>query len=444
MKLKKLLTGLDVSVKGQKDVTITGISEHSKLLAPGNLFIAANGAVDFVNDAINAGASAILTDLYNPFLDIAQIIHPNPAEIAHKILSAFYPINKLKLIGITGTNGKTTTAYLIAHLLGNCGMLGTIEYIVGQHRRPARLTTPDLATTYKLLHEMQAAGQSHAVMEVSSHGLDQGRVQGLNFDLGIFTNISQDHLDYHGDMETYLEAKKKLFAQSKESLLNADCPIGVQGKTYSIDTPSDYQAKDVKLSTKGSTFNVNGRTYSSPLPGRFNIYNVLAALVAAGFPDNKRLASFPGVPGRMEVVRTEPTVIVDFSHTPEALENALKTLLELKPKRLIVTFGCGGNRDRAKRPLMGAIAEKYATYSIITSDNPRNEPPQEIIDEILLGLKTPSKYSVEPDRRKAIHSAIHMADKGDIVLIAGKGHETSQLIDGRALPFDDRQVAKEV
>lgn len=444
MKLKKLIFGIECTVKNMRDVPITGISAHSKLLAPGNLFIAAGDGVNYIPDAINAGASAIITDLFNPFIKIPQIIHPNPHEIAPKILAAYYPIDKLKLIGITGTNGKTTTAYLIAHLLGNCGMIGTIEYVVGEHRRPARLTTPDLATTYKLLHEMQLAGQTHAVMEVSSHGLDQGRVQGLTFDLGIFTNISQDHLDYHKDMDNYLEAKKKLFALSKKALLNADCPIGVLGTTYSIDNPSDYKATNVQLTTSGSSFTLNGIDYQSPLLGRFNVYNALAALVATNFPDPSKLKTFTGVPGRMETVRQNPTVIVDFAHTEKALENALQTLLELKPKRLITVFGCGGNRDATKRPLMAQVVEKYSTYSIVTSDNPRYEPPLQIIDEIKVGFKNPSKYSVEANRQLAIKQAIEMAKPGDIVLIAGRGHEPSQIIDGRAIPFDDRQVARKV
>ncbi|MCH9614899.1 MAG: UDP-N-acetylmuramoyl-L-alanyl-D-glutamate--2,6-diaminopimelate ligase [Chlamydiia bacterium] len=444
MKLKKLVSLIECTLKNGRDVSITGISEHSKLLAPGNLFIAAGDGINYIPDAIDAGASAIITDLFNPFVKIPQIIHPNPHEVAHKILAAFYPIDKLKLIGITGTNGKTTTAYLTSHLLGNCGMIGTIEYIVGEKRRPARLTTPDLATTYKLLHEMQLSGQTHAVMEVSSHGLDQGRVNGLNFDLGIFTNLSQDHLDYHKDMDAYLEAKKKLFPMCKTALLNADCPINVPGQTYSIDNPADFQATNIHLTTEGSSFRLNGIDYTSPLLGRFNIYNVIAALIATDFPDPSKLQNFPGVPGRMETVRTDPTVIVDFAHTEKALENALQTLKELKPNHLITVFGCGGNRDALKRPLMAKVAEKYSTHTIVTSDNPRHESPMQIINEILVGFKSPSKYSVEADRRLAIKQAIEMAKPGDIVLIAGRGHEPSQLIDGRAIPFDDRQVAKEV
>ena len=481
IKLKKLLKNISVqAIKGSKEIEITGLTSKSRRVAPGNLFIAKKGltadGAKFIPDAIAAGATAVLTDLYDPFYpDITQIIHPDVAAIESAIAKEFYssPEDSLFLIGITGTNGKTTTAYLIRYLLEKrgerCGLIGTIEWIVGQHVFPSCQTTPDLLQNYKLFHDMVSSGCKACVMEVSSHALDQGRVESIEFDVAVFTNLTQDHLDYHKTMEEYGKAKAKLFSNLKRgnkkfiktAVINADsfyCEQVVSDYSgasirYGIDQPCDLKASAIHLTPGGMKFDVDyrGQTekVTSPLIGRYNVYNILAAAgvgLAHGWGLNEIseiLKDFSQVPGRLERVPNAHGlhIFVDYAHTEDALANVLMTLQELKKGRLITVFGCGGDRDKLKRPKMGAIAEAFSDLSIVTSDNPRGEDPEEIIRAILTGLKRPGEALVVVDREEAINKAVQIAAPGDILLIAGKGHENTQVISGQTIHFEDKAIA---
>ncbi len=464
MKLKKLLKDLDVEIKGSKEIEVTGISSHSQFISPGSLFIAKKGKTfdgsEFIPKAIETGAVAVLTDLYNPFFqEIVQVVTPNPNALESLLAKRYYETEKssLFLVGITGTNGKTTTAYLTQHLLSKCGLMGTIETVIGKERFPAQLTTADVVTNHKTLREMTDHGLSSVVMEVTSHALDQGRVKGLNFDLGVFTNFSQDHLDYHGTMENYLAAKLKLFSMCKEKIFNLDDVTAKKmgsGMTYGIDAAADLQAKNIHFSLQGTTFDLyyNGKItpIETKLVGRYNVYNCLAALgvgIKKGIRLSilkRKLATFEGVPGRLERIEGPKGMhlFVDFAHTPEALSKTLEALYELKKGKVITIFGCGGERDQSKRPKMGAAAEKFSDQIIITSDNPRGEDPEKICKEIVKGLS--KEPLIEIDRRAAIERGIFMAKEKDIVLIAGRGHEPFQKIKGRLIPFDDREVARTI
>ncbi|MCB1109447.1 MAG: UDP-N-acetylmuramoyl-L-alanyl-D-glutamate--2,6-diaminopimelate ligase [Chlamydiia bacterium] len=463
MKLKKLLKDLDVEVKGSREVEVTGLSSHSQFVFPGSLFIAKRGqafdGTEFIPKAIETGAVAVLTDFYNPFLQgVVQIISSDVSRLEALLAQRYYGTEKntLYLLGVTGTNGKTTTAYLIHHLLPKCGLMGTIETVIGKQKFPAQLTTADVVTNHKILREMQEAGLKSAIMEVTSHALDQNRVEGIPFETAIFTNLSQDHLDYHGTMGAYLQAKLKLVAQAKHTVYNADDPAfqGLEGMTYGINTPADLKAENVAFSLEGTTFDLHYKnrvvSLSSPLIGQYNVYNVLAAFAALLLKGEslvalqKKLLSFPGIPGRLERVPNERglNIFVDFAHTPEALAKVLDTLQSVKEGRIITIFGCGGERDHGKRPLMAEAAERYSDQVIVTSDNPRGEDPLAICQEVATGLKR--EALIEVDRRAAIERGIFMAQKGDTVLIAGRGHEPFQKIGGSRVPFDDRVVASQI
>ncbi len=486
MKLKKLLKEIPVKqIKGSKDLDITGVCANSKLVAPGNLFIARKGKAEdgtvFIPEAVAAGAVAILTDIYDPLLskDITQVIHPDVTSLESLVAAHYYQYacNELFLVGITGTNGKTTTSFLIKHLLdsvdGPCGLIGTIEYIIGQQRYQATRTTPDAASNHKMLREMVIHGCKSAVMEVTSHALDQNRVDQIDFDTVVFTNLTLDHLDYHHNLENYSQAKSKLFSRldptktkpihpfPKLAIVNVDNPWHKQMLqnckakilTYGIEQNADLKAEDIKLSPAGTSLTLNylGKkiALSWPLLGRFNIYNCLAA-TAVGLSRHiplERIAEVlqtaPHVPGRLEAVHNSLglKIYVDFSHKPDALQNVLECLQEFKTGRIIVVFGCGGNRDSTKRPVMAQICQKYADITIVTSDNPRNEDPAEIARQITTGFTQTANYTVELDRATAIEKAIKLATSNDIVLIAGKGHETHQIFAHKTIEFDDRKVA---
>ncbi len=477
VKLKKLLKSITPqAIKGSKETQITGLTSNSKLVAPGNLFIAKKGlssdGARFIPDAVAAGATAILTDLYNPFYPhITQIIHPDVAEIEAAIAHRFYdfPCTRLFLVGITGTNGKTTTSYLIRRLLEKkkkgCGLIGTIETIVGKNIYPSTHTTPDLLQNLKLFHEMVAAGCQSCTMEVSSHALEQGRVRSIEFDVAVFTNLTQDHLDYHETMQQYGLAKAKLFSSLKKgatAVINADSLASSQMIAdckadrifYGIEHPCDLRASSIQLSASGMEFDLTFQDQiqhiSSPLIGRYNVYNLLAA-TAAGLVYGMTLEEmaslfkdFSQVPGRLERIPNNKglNIFVDYAHTDDALRNVLQTLQEFKTGRLITVFGCGGDRDPLKRPKMGAAVEEFSDLPIVTSDNPRSEDPEAIIRAILPGLKNPSRALVIVDREEAIHQAIALAKPEDIVLIAGKGHETDQVFSHKTIHFDDREVAR--
>jgi len=483
MKLKKLLRNIpSITLKGFKDIELTGLCNNSKQAAPGYLFFAKQGisknGSQYIMDAIAAGVVAIATDLYNPFLsNVIQIIHPNIALLESILADRFYesPSHKLLTIGITGTNGKTTTSYLVKHLLDSlnkpCGLIGTVEWIIKNNIFPSTHTTPDLLTNQKLLSDMVSSGCDSVVMEVSSHGLEQGRVQSLDFDFAIFTNLTQDHLDYHLSMDAYAKAKTKLFSSlspspykpyPKVAIINIDSPFAstfieatkVQTFTYGLHSEATLFASNIEHSITGSSCYIHYKNkklaFKTSLIGTFNLYNCLAAL-SVGLNLNYELenllpifSNFSGVPGRMERVinSAQKNIFVDYAHTEDALFNVLSALKEVVSGKIVCLFGCGGNRDQLKRPKMGAVAEKLSDTVIITSDNPRGEQPSQIIQDILTGIQNKERVQIEPDRKKAIALAIGQLQKQDALLIAGKGHENYQIFSGQTIHFDDRIVAK--
>lgn len=488
MKLKKLFKDISgVAIKGSKELEISGICSNSKLVAPGTLFIAKKGLVDdgarYIAEAVSAGATAILTDMYDPSLkEVVQIIHPNPGLIEGSLAAIYYqePSQDLFIVGITGTNGKTTTSFLTKFLLdrleGLTGLIGTIEYIIGQQRYQATRTTPDVVSNHKMLREMCLQSCKAAVMEVTSHALKQGRVEEIDFDMAIFTNLTLDHLDYHGTMQEYAASKNQLFrnlgkrrtAKRKQNqawaVINADSPWteqiiqGCEARlfSYGIDSIADLSASDIALTPTGSRFTLTyqGKSYPCeiPLVGKFNIYNCLAAascVLLRGYSLEKILPlmkEFPAVPGRLEVVPNHLglKIFVDFAHSDDALQNVLETLADFKKGRIITIFGCGGDRDATKRPKMAQVSEQYSDLTIVTSDNPRSENPETICREILAGFTKPDSFAVELDRKLAIQKALQMATPDDLVLIAGKGHETYQVFAHKTVEFDDRKVAKQL
>ena len=486
IKLKQLLKDLPQAVvKGSREVDITGLCSNSKFVSPGNLFVAKKGyksdGNQYIQEAIDGGAVAVLTDMYNPFLTgITQVILANVTEVEGHLSDLFYrsPSKELLLVGVTGTAGKTTTSYVIRHLLEKlrvpCGLLGTIEYIVQDHRYPAPLTTPDILTTQRLLRDMVQHGCGAAVMEVSSHALDQRRVDPLLFDIGVFTNLSAEHLDYHKTMDHYAASKAKLFSlidpekkkeRPKGAIVNADDPYAeriaknarVPKITYGLENEADVKASDVRLSPQGTEFTVSfgseAASFSWPLIGLHNISNCLAA-VAVGLLLNHELKElsaclidFQAPEGRLERVENaaDLNIFVDYAHKADALEKVLRSLKEVQTKgRIITVFGCGGNRDAQKRPHMAAVAELYSDFTIVTNDNPREEDPQRICADIVQGFKKAGSHAVELDRKKAIAQAIDLAGKEDLILIAGKGHETYQILGPSTIHFDDREIAAQI
>lgn len=479
MKLKKLIKDIpDILVKGSKDIEITGIAANSKFASPGNLFVAKKGFVDdgslYVGEALDAGATAILSDMYNPSLkNVTQLIHKNVTGIEGLLAAQYYqfPSRDLFMVGLTGTNGKTTTSFLIKYLFdryeGAAGLIGTIEYIIGPNRYQATRTTPDVITNHKMLREMLIHGCKSAVMEVTSHALDQGRVQNIEFDVALFTNLTVDHLDYHETMENYLKSKNRLFKELKEdktAIINLDSPYaakileGCRARvfTYGIETEADLKASHIQLTSLYSCFELTylGQKISCriPLIGRFNVYNCLAALSVGltkgiSFKDlSSLIETLPAVPGRLEPVPNALgfKVYIDFAHSGDALFNVLDTLKEVKTRRILTVFGCGGDRDKSKRAEMAAAAEKLSDICIITSDNPRSEDPMDICQQVAQYFKKQNLPYVEPDRRKAIALALQLAEKEDIILIAGKGHETYQIFAHKTIEFDDRKVVLEL
>lgn len=487
MKLADAIARLSVkSVAGTLETEIDGVCHDSRAAGPGKLFCALPGEKtdgnDFVAAALEKGASAILSQKPYPAESPVPWVHVTNARAAMARVASNLngdPSAAMPVVGITGTNGKTTTAFLIHHLMESswhrAGLIGTVRYQIGDEVREAPHTTPESSDLQALLAEMRDADCRGAVMEVSSHGLAQHRTDAIRFAAGVFTNLSQDHLDYHKTMENYFAAKHLLFEQIEAQgetgreapalIVNRDDRYGerlaketfphTRQITYGMGALCDFRAVNPRIDFNGMQFQLamDGRQMLVKLPliGRFNIYNALAALATAhaiglNFREAvHHLESAPQVPGRLESVADRQInyrVYVDYAHTPDALENALKTVKDLKPRRLIVVFGCGGDRDRTKRPLMGAAAERFGDLAILTSDNPRTEDPEAILAQTREGMKS-SRVLVIADRRAAIAQAIKLAGERDIVVIAGKGHETYQEIDGVRHPFDDRQVARQ-
>lgn len=488
MQLRQILNGIpDCQIYGSLDILITGMSSNSKQIAPGHLFIVKKGKTydgrQFIPEAIQAGAVALITDHFDPSLkQIVQVIHPQVESIESALVANYYrhPSQELLMVGITGTNGKTTTSFLVKNLIdcfsGPCGLIGTIEYIVGKHRYKATHTTPDVATNHKMLREMITQECRAAVMEVSSHALDQGRVDNIDFDIAIFSNLTLDHLDYHHTMDNYGNAKKKLFERlgnekskknrAKWAIVNQDslwtshmlqgCSANIL--SYGIDQPADLRASNIRLEQQGTKVLITYQGQSIdcywPLVGRFNVYNCLAAMSVAltqNIPLDlvaNYISKIGFVRGRLQPVNNSLglQIYVDFAHSDDALLNVLATLKEIQMQsgRLIVVFGCGGDRDRSKRPKMAKACESYADLCIVTSDNPRSEDPNRICEEVISGFSKPDVYQIELDRKAAIQRAIELARPEDIILIAGKGHETYQIFAHQTIEFDDCKVAADI
>jgi UDP-N-acetylmuramoyl-L-alanyl-D-glutamate--2,6-diaminopimelate ligase len=482
MQLKTLAAALPTrQVIGTLDRTVESIAYDSRRVQRNGLFVALRGEKadghEFIGSAIEKGASVIVTEREEQHPRVTCLVVENTRAALADLSANFYghPAWKLKLAAVTGTNGKTTTTFLIKHICEKaglrCGLVGTVRYEIGERILPAIRTTPESLDLQELLAQIVNAGCRAAAMEVSSHALAQDRTRGLEWNVAVFTNLTQDHLDFHGTMESYFDSKAKLFArlgsQEKKrkpvAIVNIDDRYGEQllkkidrrvaVVTYGRSVRADFRASNYRVEFSGTSYQLDahGKSYlvRVPLIGGFNVANSVAALAAANVLGISlrdavlSLGKSPQVPGRLELVpaKRQFQVFVDYAHTPDALQNVLKTLRELEPHRLIVVFGCGGNRDREKRPLMGEIVDRHADYAIVTSDNPRKEDPDAIIVEIEKGLRS-SRYEKMVDRTQAIDRAITLAQPRDIVLIAGKGHENYQEFADHTVPFDDIQVAR--
>jgi UDP-N-acetylmuramoyl-L-alanyl-D-glutamate--2,6-diaminopimelate ligase len=464
------------------DLTITGVAYDSRSVEPGHVFVALKGqradGATFVRQAIERGAAVIVAE--QPALDqltVPYVVVDDARLALARLANGFFghPSAEMQVVGITGTNGKTTTAYLLSSIFEaagiRCGMLGTVTYRIGDELREATRTTPEAPDVQRLLREMVNRGCGACAMEVSSHALALRRVDEVTFAAAVFTNLTRDHLDFHADMEEYFRAKRRLFEmlpRDSPSLVNLDDPRGAalaesvsRPVTFAIHRPADITPGPLTFSLAGLSFDIRtprgGLRVRSKLVGQPNVYNILAAVATGVALDlsfdaiEKGVQALTGVPGRFQVVSTETdgvTVVVDYAHTDDALRNLLETARPMTTGRLMTVFGCGGDRDRTKRPLMGAVAGRLSDVIIVTSDNPRSEDPLRIIDEIRRGITANTRKDDQqqllsiPDRQEAIEKAVELARTGDVILVAGKGHETYQVIGDRTLPFDDVAVAR--
>ncbi len=473
MKLKELLVHIDVlGMSADPETEITGVSYDSRQTQPGDLFVAVRGFESdghrFIPKAMERGAAAVLCEV--PPEDGTPYVQTGDCRLGLALASRDFfgnPAGEMTVIGITGTSGKTTSSYLLKHLLeskldAKVGLIGTNGNWIGDEYLHTEHTTPESYELHRLFRRMADAGCTHVVMEVSSHSLTLERVAGITFDVGLYTNLSQDHLDFHKDMADYAAAKRKLFSQCRVGCLNADdswTPFMLEGAkcpctTFSAQrNDADLAAKDVRLSASGVRFAAvcGGRLALTKLaiPGLFNVYNALGVMavgLALGIPLEEcadAMGSAKGVKGRMELVPGPEgvAVLIDYAHKPDALEKALKTLRPVTKGRLIVLFGCGGDRDRLKRPIMGRVAAELADLCVVTSDNPRTEDPQAIIDEILTGMKnSPTAVQVICDREAAIVWTLDRALPGDVILLAGKGHEDYQVVGKEKRHMDEREI----
>ncbi|NLY86477.1 MAG: UDP-N-acetylmuramoyl-L-alanyl-D-glutamate--2,6-diaminopimelate ligase [Tissierellia bacterium] len=476
MELKEIVKDYQYTLlKGSLDIDIRGINNDSRKVKRGELFVAERGFTvdghDYIGDAIDNGAIAVVIDRdLDVKEDVTVIKVEDSVDALARFSSIFYskPWNQLELIGITGTNGKTSTTYFIKSILEEynkkVGIIGTMGAIIGDEKSEIINTTPNALTIHSLLKEMVNKNLDFCIMEVSSHALELKRVNYMDFQIGIFTNLSKDHLDYHETMDKYFHSKVKLFNKTRKyNIVNIDDNYGrkiidiigekVPLLTYGIMNKGDIFASNIEFSLTKVKFNLHtpeGKIdIKLNIPGEFSVYNSLAAASCAyaygiDLSTIKRgLESIEGIKGRFEVVptNTDYTVIIDFAHTADGLENVLKVLKEFAEGRILVVFGAGGNRDRTKRPEMGETVGKYADLSIVTSDNPRFEDPETIIDDILVGTrKVGGEYVKIIDREEAIKYALDIAKAKDIILLAGKGHETYTIINGKTIPFDERQI----
>jgi UDP-N-acetylmuramoyl-L-alanyl-D-glutamate--2,6-diaminopimelate ligase len=490
MRLKELLVGVPLTSnvpEGLLDTDVGGVAYDSRKVAPGSLFFAFAGAkvdgAQFASAALTKGAVGVVSDRPRPAGFGGAWIHVAHGRRALALVARnFYgsPDERIALTGVTGTNGKTTSTTLIDAMLQAAGkttaLIGTIEYHLAGRILPAVNTTPESLDLFRMLHELEEAGGTHATLEASSHALDLGRIYGMHFHTAAFTNLTRDHLDYHETMEAYFRAKQMLFGPDgapppRFAVINMDDEwgrrlrpaAGSEAMWYGIEQqpPADggraVVASNIQSSFEGLRFNVNagGRrfTLESALVGRINVYNILLACSVAlslGLTDEqiqKGLTTLRSVPGRFERVEEgQPfMVVVDYAHTDDALRNVIAAARGLRPERVITVFGCGGDRDRAKRPLMGMAAAESSDFVVLTSDNPRSEDPLAIMNDALVGLRRfDTPHVAEPDREKAIRRAIQEAHPGDVVILAGKGHETYQILKDGPVSFDDREVARRI
>ncbi|MDW7671277.1 MAG: UDP-N-acetylmuramoyl-L-alanyl-D-glutamate--2,6-diaminopimelate ligase [Bacillota bacterium] len=481
MKLKHLFNELDIQLmQGSLDQEISALVYDSRQVKPGSLFACIKGFQTdghlYIRQALDLGAVALMIEDDVELPEGVPVIKVRNARQALPVIAAAFngnPAEKLDLIGVTGTNGKTTVTYLLKMIINQAGiksgLIGTISNWIGDEPIETIRTTPESVDFQRLLNRMVIEKVSTCVMEVSSHSLALYRVDHTRFHTGVFTNLTEDHLDFHPTMENYYQQKKRLFYLTEHmNLINKDDPYGarlindlradgVDSVSYGFEGSCDLMAKDLQLSTKGSTFHVTGlgmnHSVALHIPGRFSVYNALGAIGAARSMNIdpgiicEALLKVKGVPGRLERVQEieSLSLIVDYAHTPDALKNVLQTIRQFASGRVITVFGCGGDRDRKKRPLMGAVSGQYSEFSIITSDNPRSEDPLSIIHSIEEGIvSVGGSYEIIENRREAIRRALCIAKPDDVVLIAGKGHETTQTIGHRTMHFDDREVAREL
>jgi len=469
MQIDSLISALAPrEVVGHAPVEIRDLAYDARAVEPGSLFFCVPGeradGHDFAPQAVEAGAVALVVERA---LDVTspQLVVESARDAMPVAADEFFgrPTEQLQVAGVTGTNGKTTTAFLLYAILAAArrrpGLLGTIESRVGGERRPAIRTTPEAIDLQRAFREMLDAGDRSAAVEATSHGSALGRLECVRFRALVFTNLTQDHLDFHGTLEEYFDAKRRLFTEARPpAAVNVGDDHGrrladeLRGRqellTFGVANDAEIRADELELSPRGARFRAGGIELETRLRGRFNVENVLGAVAAArllGIDDDAiayGVKELRGVPGRFEAVdEGQPfAVLVDYAHTPDSLENVLRTARDLAQNRVICVFGCGGDRDRGKRPLMGRIASDLADVAIVTSDNPRSEDPDAIIAEILTGA---GDAEVEPDRREAIARAVEAAGEGDVVVIAGKGHEQGQQFADRTIPFDDREVARD-
>lgn len=462
-----------VEVKGDTCIDIKSVAYDSRKVSSGSLFVAVKGFIkdghDYIFEAISKGAVAVIgeKELKLGSIPYVRVIDSRKA-LAHSSSWLYgYPARMLKIIGVTGTNGKTTTAYLVKALLDQAGfttgVIGTIGNIIKDEHLPAERTTPESLELNQLFNKMVSSRVDYAVMEVSSHSLKLHRVDGICYEVGIFTNLTQDHLDFHGSFEDYFSSKKMLFDISQKAVINVDDEYGrklldyltIPTITYGIENKADLKARDVKITSDGVFYDIIMDDMpvhiSYHVPGRFSVYNSLAALASGlslGIPLKllaESLENVKGITGRFEPVKMgqDFTVIIDYAHTPDGIDNVLRAIKSFCKGKIITVFGCGGDRDRKKRPIMGKIASTLSDCCIITSDNPRTEDPKVIIEEIESGI-CKRNYEKIVDRKDAIMRALNLAEKNDVVLIAGKGHENYQILKDKVIQFDDREVVKKL